>query len=77
MTKAKWYSPQLSRELVRRLYHRAQIEHAPMTRVANRLLEKALDAEQMVESWRDTASDIAASGEHAADPVKSPANPRR
>jgi hypothetical protein len=42
MMSAKWYSPQLSREIVRRLYRRAKIEHVPMTVLANRLIERAL-----------------------------------
>jgi hypothetical protein len=69
----KWYSPQLSRELVGKLYHRAAIERAPMTRLANRLMEKALDREQAVECQQGTASDIALLSERAAGPVKSPA----
>jgi hypothetical protein len=69
---AKWYSPQLAREIVRRLYHRAKFEQIPMTVLANRLMQQALDTEQVVESARETASDKGASGEHAGS-VKSPA----
>ena len=42
MAKPKWYSPQLSRELVSRLYHRAKFEYVPMTVLANQLVEEAL-----------------------------------
>ena len=45
---AKWYSPQLSREIVRRLYHRAKFERIPMTVLANRIMEKALDTERVI-----------------------------
>jgi hypothetical protein len=42
MAKSKWYSPQLSREIVSRLYHRAKAERVPMTILANRIMEEAL-----------------------------------
>jgi len=42
MAYAKWYSPQLRRDLVSRLYHRAKAEGMPMTRLANRLIDQAL-----------------------------------
>jgi hypothetical protein len=42
MAKAKWYSPQLSREIVSQLYHRAKAERVPMTVLANRIMEEAL-----------------------------------
>ena len=42
MAHAKWYSPQLRRDLVSRLYHRAKAEGMPMTRLANRLIDQAL-----------------------------------
>ena len=42
MTKSKWYSPQLSREIVSRLYFKAKAEGIPMTRLASRLIEQAL-----------------------------------
>ena len=42
MPRAKWYSPQLRRDLVTRLYFRAQAERVPMTRLADRLIEEAL-----------------------------------
>jgi hypothetical protein len=42
MPKIKHYSPQLSRELVHRLYHQAKAKRIPMTVLANRLMEKAL-----------------------------------
>jgi hypothetical protein len=42
MPKFRHYSPQLSRELVRRLYHQAKAERIPMTILANRIIEDAL-----------------------------------
>ena len=42
MPRAKWYSPQLRRDLVTRLYFRAQAERIPMTHLADRLIEEAL-----------------------------------
>ena len=59
----QWYSPQLSRELVRRLYHRAKIERVPMTRLVNRLVQQALDTEQVAEGA--LASNPGASDQHA------------
>ena len=48
MTGAKWYSPQLSRDLVRRLYFKAKAEGIPMTVLANRLLAEALSETESV-----------------------------
>jgi hypothetical protein len=42
MAQAKWYSPQLRRDLVSSLYHRAKAEGMPMTRLVNRLIDEAL-----------------------------------
>jgi hypothetical protein len=42
MPKFRHYSPQLSRELVCRLYHRAKAENVSMTVLANRIMEDAL-----------------------------------
>lgn len=42
MAQAKWYTPQLRREVVSRLYHRAKAERVPMTVLANRIMEDAL-----------------------------------
>ncbi len=42
MAHTKWYSPQLSRDLVSRLYHLAKSERVPMTRLANELLNEAM-----------------------------------
>ena len=39
---SKWYSPQLRRDLVTKLYFRAKTEGVPMTRLANRLVEESL-----------------------------------
>ena len=38
----KHYSPQIRRDLVSKLYHRAKAEDMPMTKLANRLLDEAL-----------------------------------
>ena len=48
MARAKWYSPQLRRDLVTRLYFRAQAERIPMTRLADRLIEEALSRPEIV-----------------------------
>ena len=42
MTRRKWYSPQLSRQVVSRLYNQAKNERIPMTVLANRIIERAL-----------------------------------
>lgn len=42
MAKAKCYTPQLRRDLISRLYHRAKAERIPMTVLTNRLVETAL-----------------------------------
>lgn len=42
MPKATHYSPQIRRDLVTRLYHRAKAEKTPMTKLTNRLLDEAL-----------------------------------
>jgi len=68
----RWYSPKLSRELVSKLYFRARAERIPMTVLANRIIQQKLEADELVECRRDTASDIPESGEHAG-PVRSPA----
>ena len=49
MTRAKWYSPQLSREIVARLYHKAQDQGVPMTVLANQIIERSLDADKSSE----------------------------
>jgi hypothetical protein len=48
MPKPKWYSPQLSRELVTRLYHRAKAERIPMTKLANKIIEQALGNKKQI-----------------------------
>jgi hypothetical protein len=42
MAKTKSYTPQLSREIVSRLYFKARSERVPMTVLANRIMESAL-----------------------------------
>lgn len=46
MTRPKWYSPQLSREIVSRLYFKAKAERIPMTVLVNRLIEQALGPDE-------------------------------
>jgi len=48
MAKAKWYSPKLRRDLVTKLYFRAKAERIPMTRLADRLIEEALERPSFV-----------------------------
>jgi hypothetical protein len=48
MTQSRWYSPQLSRELVSRLYVKAKAEGIPMTRLAARLIEEALSSNEKI-----------------------------
>jgi hypothetical protein len=48
MTRSNWYSPQLSRELVSRLYVKAKAEGVPMTRLASRLIEQALSSSEKI-----------------------------
>jgi hypothetical protein len=55
MPTTKGYTPQLSREVVSRLYHKAKVERIPMTVLANRIMEKALGANTAI-----TASTAAA-----------------
>ncbi len=57
----KWYSPQLSREIVSRLYFKAKTERIPMTVLANRIMQQALDTEQVIESRRHMDSDLVVS----------------
>jgi hypothetical protein len=45
MTRPRWYSPQLSREIISRLYHKAKAEGIAMTTLLNQIVEQALDAE--------------------------------
>jgi hypothetical protein len=40
--KTKYYSPQLERELVSILYHKAKAQRIPMTKLANELIKSAL-----------------------------------
>jgi len=44
MGKPKWYSPQLSREVVSRLYHKAKAERISMTLLVNQLIEETLES---------------------------------
>lgn len=42
MASTKYYSPRLERDLISRLYHRAQAERIPMTALASRLVRAGL-----------------------------------
>lgn len=42
MPRAQWYSPQLRREVVSRLYHLAKVERVPMTRLVDQVVNEAL-----------------------------------
>ena len=53
MTRAKWYSPQLSREIVSRLYFKAKAERIPMTVLVNRLIEQALGPDESNQTAND------------------------
>jgi hypothetical protein len=48
MTRFRWYSPQLPRELVSRLYVKAKAEGIPMTWLASRLIEEALGSSEKI-----------------------------
>ena len=48
MAKTKCYTPQLSREVVSRLYFKARSEGVPMTVLANRIMENALGKPDMI-----------------------------
>ena len=52
MPKFRHYSPQLSKELVCQLYHRAKAKRIPMTVLANRLIEEALENEKRINADR-------------------------
>ena len=49
MTRPRWYSPQLSREIISQLYHKAKAEGIPMTTLVNRIIEKGLDVDNAIE----------------------------
>ncbi len=46
MQTPKWYSPQIRRDLVTKLYFRAKAEGMPMTRLVDRLVEAGLAGER-------------------------------
>jgi len=47
----RWYSPQLSREIVSRLYYKAKTEGIAMTTLVDRIVEQALDRDNELEVW--------------------------
>ena len=49
MTRPRWYSPQLSREIISQLYHKAKAEGIPMTTLVNRIIEQGLDVGNTIE----------------------------
>jgi hypothetical protein len=52
MPKPKWYSPQLSRELVSQLYYRAKAERIPMTKLVNKIIEQALGNKKQINTQK-------------------------
>jgi len=42
MPRPKYYSPEIRRDLVTKLYYRAKAEKIPMTQLTNRLLDEAM-----------------------------------
>jgi len=46
MTRRKWYSPQLSRQLVSRLYHEAKKQNVAMTVLLNGIVQRALSSSE-------------------------------
>ena len=56
MPKPRHYSPQLSRELVHRLYHRAKAERTSITVLANQLMEEALGNKKQTNTPRVAAN---------------------
>jgi hypothetical protein len=64
MSRPKWYTPQLSREIVRRLYYRAKAEGVAMTTLVNRIVQTALNEEEVVQrQLSPDASAIATTGD--------------
>src|SRR5438045_1756791 len=51
---AKWYTPQLSRELVSRLYFKAKAERIRVTVLMNRIVKEALARETAIQSASET-----------------------
>jgi hypothetical protein len=53
MPKPACCNPQLSREIVTRLYHEAKAEGIPMTKLANKLIEQALGNKKHINAQRE------------------------
>jgi hypothetical protein len=71
MKKPRWYSPQLGRETVRRLYFRARAQGIPMTRLADHIIEQWLDASKVSKCRRDVEkprSHMKCSGDSSREP---------
>jgi hypothetical protein len=49
MEKTRWYTPQLSRKTIARLYAFARVKGVAMTKLADALITKALDEQSAVE----------------------------
>jgi hypothetical protein len=47
--KHRWYSPQLSREIVSQLYYKAKEQGIAMTTLLNQIVGEALDADNAIE----------------------------
>ncbi|HEY6155651.1 MAG TPA: hypothetical protein VIW07_18080 [Candidatus Udaeobacter sp.] len=52
MPRFRHYSPQLSRDLVSRLYHEAKAQRIPMTTLVNRIVEQALGNKMRINTQR-------------------------
>ena len=60
----RWYSPKLKRELVSKLYFRARDEGVAMTTLVNRIVQTALNEEEVVQrQLSPDASAIATTGD--------------
>jgi len=46
MRRPKWYSPQLSRQLVSQLYHEAKKQNVAMTVLLNGIVQRALSSSE-------------------------------
>ena len=66
----KWYSPQLSREIVGRLYVRAKENGIRMTVLANTIMQKGLDADEVVQCRQDMDTDSRMIDQTSGSPIK-------
>lgn len=50
MPTPRYYSPQLRRDLITKLYYRAKAEGIPMTKLANRMIDEAMSKIVLLEN---------------------------